>query len=53
MTAINSVVDLARDGEVGVVTIDAPPVNALSVTVRDGLVAAFQALGKTLELRVA
>ncbi len=43
MTAINAVVDLTNDGDVAVVTIDAPPVNALSVAVRDGLVKAFDA----------
>src|SRR5260370_41404584 len=37
MTGINSVADLAIDGDVGAVTIDSPPVNALSQTVRDGL----------------
>ena len=37
MAAINSVADLAIDGEVAVITIDSPPVNALSQAVRDGL----------------
>jgi len=37
MTAINSVVDLAVEGEVALVTVDSPPVNALSQAVRDGL----------------
>jgi len=37
MAAINPVADLAIDGEVAVVTIDSPPVNALSQAVRDGL----------------
>ena len=37
MAAINSVADLAIDGEVAVVTINSPPVNALSQAVRDGL----------------
>jgi 3-hydroxyacyl-CoA dehydrogenase len=37
MAAINSVVDLAIEGEVAVVTINSPPVNALSQAVRDGL----------------
>ena len=30
MTAINSVTDLARDGEIAVLTLNSPPVNALS-----------------------
>jgi 3-hydroxyacyl-CoA dehydrogenase len=37
MAAINSVADLAIDGEVALVTINCPPVNALSQAVRDGL----------------
>lgn len=37
MTAINDVVDLSRDGEIAVVTVNSPPVNALSAPVRDGI----------------
>jgi 3-hydroxyacyl-CoA dehydrogenase len=37
MAAINSVVDLSIEGEVAIVTINSPPVNALSQAVRDGL----------------
>ncbi len=37
MTAINSVADYTLDGDVGVVTLNSPPVNALSSGVRDGL----------------
>jgi len=37
MAAINSVADLAIEGEVALVTIDSPPVNALSQAVREGL----------------
>jgi 3-hydroxyacyl-CoA dehydrogenase len=44
MTAINSAVDLRHEGEIAVVTIDFPPVNALSADVRDGLAGAFAAL---------
>jgi 3-hydroxyacyl-CoA dehydrogenase len=44
MTAINSVVDLRHEGDVAVVTINSPPVNALSADVRDGLAGAFAAL---------
>ncbi|HUB84440.1 MAG TPA: enoyl-CoA hydratase-related protein, partial [Rhizomicrobium sp.] len=43
MTAINAVTDLARDGDVAVITLNSPPVNALSAPVRDGLAAAFKA----------
>ena len=41
MAAINEVVDLSNEGEVAVITVNSPPVNALSATVRDGLDAAF------------
>jgi 3-hydroxyacyl-CoA dehydrogenase len=37
MTAINAVTDYAVDGDVGVITLNSPPVNALSAAVRDGL----------------
>jgi 3-hydroxyacyl-CoA dehydrogenase len=46
MTAINAVTDLTLDGEIAVLTLNSPPVNALSVAVRDGLglaIAAAQA----------
>jgi 3-hydroxyacyl-CoA dehydrogenase len=45
MTAINAVVDLRHEGDIAVVTIDSPPVNALSADVRDGLAGAFEKLG--------
>ena len=37
MAAINSVADLSIEGEVALVTINSPPVNALSQAVREGL----------------
>lgn len=37
MTAITEVADLTLDGEIAVLTLDSPPVNALSATVREGL----------------
>jgi 3-hydroxyacyl-CoA dehydrogenase len=37
MTAINEVASLILDGEVAVLTLNSPPVNALSSPVRDGL----------------
>jgi 3-hydroxyacyl-CoA dehydrogenase len=37
MTAVNSVTDLSTDGEVSVITLNSPPVNALSQGVREGL----------------
>ncbi len=42
MSAINPVTDLTIDGDVAVVTLDSPPVNALSAVVRDGLHEAFR-----------
>ena len=39
MTAINPVTDYALEGDVGVITLNSPPVNALSAAVRDGLAA--------------
>jgi 3-hydroxyacyl-CoA dehydrogenase len=41
MAAINDVVDLSNEGDIAVVTVNSPPVNALSANVRDGLDAAF------------
>ena len=46
MTAINSVTDLAREGDVAVITINNPPVNALGQAVRDGLIAALDQAAK-------
>ena len=37
MTALNAVTDYTLDGEVGVITLNSPPVNALSAPVRDGI----------------
>ncbi|MGO8912341.1 MAG: enoyl-CoA hydratase-related protein, partial [Bradyrhizobium sp.] len=37
MAAVNSVADLTLEGDVAVLTIDSPPVNALSAAVRDGI----------------
>ena len=43
MTAINSVTDLTLDGDVAVITLNSPPVNALSANVREGLFEGFKA----------
>ncbi len=43
MTAINSVTDFSREGEIGIITLNSPPVNALSAAVRDGLHGGFKA----------
>ena len=43
MAAINEVTDLTVEGDVAVITLDSPPVNALSFNVRDGLYEGFKA----------
>ena len=42
MSAINEVTDLTKDGDVAVITLNSPPVNALSARVRDGLWQGFK-----------
>jgi 3-hydroxyacyl-CoA dehydrogenase len=42
MPAINAVTDLTIDGEIAVLTLNSPPVNALSAVVRDGLKAGVE-----------
>jgi 3-hydroxyacyl-CoA dehydrogenase len=37
MTAVNPVVDLVREGEIAVITLNSPPVNALSSALRSGI----------------
>jgi 3-hydroxyacyl-CoA dehydrogenase len=46
MTAINNVTDVSREGDVAVITLNNPPVNALSMAMRDGLVAALDVAAK-------
>ena len=43
MSVVNEVTDLTLDGDVAVITLDSPPVNALSFNVRDGLFEGFKA----------
>ena len=43
MTALNAVADYALDGDVGIITLNSPPVNALSASVRDGLAEGMKA----------
>ena len=45
MAAINPVTDLTQDGEIAVITVDSPPVNALSAAVRTGIA---DALGRAI-----
>ena len=49
MTAINDVTDLSREGEIAVIALNSPPVNALSAKVRDGLAEAFRQAGADTE----
>jgi 3-hydroxyacyl-CoA dehydrogenase len=42
MAAVNNVTDLSREGDIAVITINSPPVNALSSEMRTGLFAALQ-----------
>ena len=44
MAAMSAVVELSVDGDLGILTIDSPPVNALSADVRDGLAAGIVAI---------
>jgi 3-hydroxyacyl-CoA dehydrogenase len=46
MGNVNAVTDFAVEGNVGIVTIDSPPVNALSANVRDGLAAFDRAIAE-------
>ena len=43
MAAINSVTELTQDGDIAIITLNSPPVNALSANVRDGLYEGFKA----------
>jgi 3-hydroxyacyl-CoA dehydrogenase len=42
MSAINPVTDLTLDGDIAVITLNSPPVNALSERMREGLIAALR-----------
>jgi 3-hydroxyacyl-CoA dehydrogenase len=53
MTAINTVVDYRHEGDVAVITVDSPPVNALSADVRDGLAGAFEKLAGDKAVKAA
>jgi 3-hydroxyacyl-CoA dehydrogenase len=46
MAAINSVTDLSIEDGIAVVTLNSPPVNALSVAVRDGI---YEGIGQALD----
>ena len=46
-------VSVTRDGDVAIVTIDSPPVNALSHPVRAGLLVALQEVERDASVRTA
>ena len=48
---MSELVTLARSGEIGIITIDNPPVNALSPGVPEGILAAIEAAKKDPEIR--
>ena len=43
MTAINAVTDLSKDGDIAILTLNSPPVNALGAYVRDGIAEGMKA----------
>ncbi|MDP3746071.1 MAG: 3-hydroxyacyl-CoA dehydrogenase NAD-binding domain-containing protein [Phenylobacterium sp.] len=45
MAEINSVTDLSLEGDIAVITLNSPPVNALSAKVREGLYEGFKTAG--------
>ena len=51
MERINSAVDVARDGNLAVITLQNPPVNALSHAVREGIMAALASLHGALDVQ--
>lgn len=51
MSVINSVVELHQEGEVAVISLNSPPVNALSAVVRDGLAGGFRAAAENPEVK--
>jgi 3-hydroxyacyl-CoA dehydrogenase len=48
---VRDLVTLSRDGDVGVITLTNPPVNALSPAVVDGIRSAFEALSSDAAIR--
>lgn len=50
---MSELVSLTRDGEVGIITINNPPVNALSPGVPEGIAAAMEAIQKDDQLKAA
>jgi 3-hydroxyacyl-CoA dehydrogenase len=48
---MSDLVEISRDGEVGILTINNPPVNALSPGVPEGIVAGIEQLGKDAAIK--
>jgi 3-hydroxyacyl-CoA dehydrogenase len=48
MTTINAVTDLSFEGDIAIVALNSPPVNALSAKVREGLLSAFRQASENL-----
>ena len=53
MAAVNEVVDLSNEGDIAVISVNSPPVNALSANVRDGLKAALAWRDRRYDERLA
>ncbi len=51
MTAINAVTDLATQDGIAVLTVNSPPVNALSAAVRQGILSGIEAAGQDQAVR--
>jgi 3-hydroxyacyl-CoA dehydrogenase len=50
---MTELVSLTRDGEVGIITVNNPPVNAISPGVPEGIAAAMEAIQKDDQLKAA
>ena len=53
MAAINAVTDLTIEGGIAILTLNSPPVNALSAAVRDGLARGLDRIAETEEIQAA
>jgi 3-hydroxyacyl-CoA dehydrogenase len=49
----NSLVEVSRDGEIAVITVNNPPVNALSTVVREGIAAAIESIAADNQVKAA
>jgi 3-hydroxyacyl-CoA dehydrogenase len=53
MAAINAVTDLTVEDGIAVLTLNSPPVNALSASVRDGIAAALTQINQDAAIKAA